>query len=296
MSRSGSRQARPEVSLATRVVRATERARSRGALEPIASDAVTLEHDGIRFAVRVARDRPRKPRAASDAARNPFLPHDPDLHVADLPPAHVCLLNKYPVLEGHLLIVTRDFEEQDQPLGPGDFEALHSCLEEQGGLGFYNAGEAAGASQRHRHLQWVPTPLGAGPEPTPLDVALEDARFDGAVGTAPRLPFLHAFARLRRPSPASRLAVYREMLRAFGLERRPRPYNLLVSPEWMLFVPRVRECWEDVSINALGFAGALLVPGRPALERLRAYGPLRALEHVAVARGTAARRYGSSGP
>jgi ATP adenylyltransferase len=35
-------------------------------------------------------------------------------------------------------------------------------------------------------------------------------------------------------------------------------YNLLVTRQWLLWVPRSQEFFEGISINALGFAGALL--------------------------------------
>ena len=103
-------------------------------------------------------DRKRGP-DAKPRRENPFLPYEPELHVADLGDEHVCLLNKFPVMRDHALIVTREFVDQQEPLRPADFAAVWPLLGETGGLGFYNAGELAGASQRHRHFQVVPTPL-----------------------------------------------------------------------------------------------------------------------------------------
>lgn len=243
----------------------------------------------MRFGVRVATGSRRAPPAASPARGNPFLPYDEDLHVCDLPPRHVCLLNKYPVLPEHLLVVTREFEDQESPLGPGDFEALWSVLLERDGLAFYNAGAGAGASQPHRHLQVVPLPLGRGGPRVPIEPWIEAARFDAAVGRAEHLPFHHAIARLRdcAPLPPSLAAealhgLYAEMARAFGCDRAGRPYNLLVTRDWMLFVPRSREHWDALSLNALAFAGAILVRDEDQLARLRAAGPLNALAHVGV--------------
>ena len=75
-----------------------------------------------------------------------------------------------------------------------------------------------------------------------------------------------------------------EMLRAFGCERGDRPYNQLITRDWMLFAPRSREKWESTSVNALGFAGALLVRDEGELARVRGVGPMQLLRHVAVAR------------
>ena len=53
---------------------------------------------------------------------------------------------------------------------------------------------------------------------------------------------------------------------------------------WMLFVPRTRNAAEDIPINALGFAGALLVQDRAQLERVRRTGPFELLRRVTAPR------------
>jgi sulfate adenylyltransferase (ADP) / ATP adenylyltransferase len=199
------------------------------------------------------------------------------------------VLNKYPVIENHALIVTRDYQDQEAPLERADFEAVWTCLRDAGGLAFYNAGAVAGASEPHRHFQLVPTPIGPPPLATPFDAVQGEARFDAEVGRIAALPFLHGICRLRAladraPAEASAvlLALYRQLARAFGCHRHGQPYNLLVCRDWMLFVPRARAQWRGVGVNGLGFAGALIVPGVGELDVLRREGPLRVLAHVAV--------------
>jgi ATP adenylyltransferase len=48
-------------------------------------------------------------------------------------------------------------------------------------------------------------------------------------------------------------------------------------------VPRSREFFEGVSINAIGFAGGLLVRNRKQLAILRDRGPMAALRETAAA-------------
>jgi ATP adenylyltransferase len=89
-------------------------------------------------------------------------------------------------------------------------------------------------------------------------------------------------------SGASLHASYRKLLRAAGLSvdatsgsHMPTArYNLLVTRKWKLLVPRSRECFEGISINALAFAGAFLVKDNQQLETLRRVGPMAALQHV----------------
>jgi ATP adenylyltransferase len=259
----------------------TEHALRCGALEPIATDYEELEEAGIRFVVRVLAHLERKVRAGFAQARtghNPFLPYNEDLFVADVSQTHLCLLNKYNVLDHHLLLVTRAYEEQESLLTAGDFEALATCMAEFDALGFYNSDSVAGASQRHKHLQLVPVPLGAGPERLPVDGAL-------AGGS---LPFVHAAERVVPLDGAALHETYRQLLRALRLEgevRAASSYNLLVTREWMVLIPRERHEVEGVPVNALGFAGALLVRSRPQLAELRRRGPLDLLQRAGRPRG-----------
>ena len=136
----------------------------------------------MRFVVRTMSSLARRDesRSAAEASpgprRNPFLPYEDALYVAAITPTHVALLNKFPVQDDHLLIVTRAFAPQEALLDADDFLALAACLAEVDGLAFYNAGEVAGASQPHKHLQLVPLPLADGLAGVPIEVALEPIR------------------------------------------------------------------------------------------------------------------------
>jgi ATP adenylyltransferase len=215
------------------------------------------------------------------------------MYVADASPTHVCLLNKFNVVERHLLIVTRAFEDQETPLTPQDFEALGTCLTEGEGLGFYNSGAVAGASQPHKHLQLVPLPLDPDGASLPIAPLVDATRIAGDVVRLDALPFAHAIAALdadmaASPQRAAALTVdvYRRLLQAIGVswpvagERFSKPYNLLITRRWMLAVPRTRECFESISCNSLAFAGAWLVRDREQLELLKRFGPRAALRRV----------------
>jgi ATP adenylyltransferase len=246
-----------------------------GALQPLATEREYIEQGGIRFLVRVLVNLARKDDATKRALFNPFLPYEKDLFVAAISDAHLCLLNKYNVVDHHLLIVTRDFEEQEAPLTLADFEALWACLLEFDSLGFYNSGAVAGASQRHKHLQLVPLPLADQGPALPIEPALTES-------DSPKLPFRHVFLRLPAPATCqSAFAAYHAALRAVGWQvDQPGPYNLLVTRGWLLLVPRAQERFADISVNALGFAGALLVKDQAQLQRVKQVGPLTILQKV----------------
>jgi ATP adenylyltransferase len=271
----------------------TAHARDRKAILSIPTQPEVIEQSGMAFQVRVITTLAMK--AITTAAQpnaDPFLPYDPDLFVTEISSTHVALLNKFNVVDHHFLIVTRAFEPQEALLTHEDCAALLICLAEIDGLGFYNAGPAAGASQRHKHLQLIP--LSALPEPRlPIEPLLRSVQMAGATGTVPGLPFLHAYAPMepawinqRRDGASSLLACYHSLLRSVGLsvEAPSAPYNLLVTKQWLLLVPRSQEFFEGISINALGFAGALLLKDAAQLEILRTRGPMTALQRVALPR------------
>ena len=115
---------------------------------------------------------------------DPFLPYEPEMFVADISPTHVCLLNKFNVIDHHLLVVTRAFEEQDAAINAADFAALWACMAEVDGLAFYNAGKLAGASQRHKHLQDRAAAVGAGQQGASGRSCAGGARTGGGAATA----------------------------------------------------------------------------------------------------------------
>lgn len=265
-------------------------ARAEGALLEIETEQAWLEDKGITFVVRwvaslVSRDAARVSAAGFRRTDcNPFLPPDPSLCIGDLGPDHRIVLNKYPVIQRHLLIVTRRFEAQTAALNKSDFRALARTMARLGGLGFYNGGTEAGASQPHKHLQWIPaTPAGAGL-----------TRFTEALSATPLLepthrndlPWRHAFVRhagTHGVNTEQLQQAYLSACEAIGLppvaDPMP-PYNLLVDSHWLLLVPRSREEHEGISINSLGYAGSLFVRRPEQIELVQRIGPVELLAAV----------------
>ncbi|TVT78141.1 MAG: phosphorylase [Denitromonas halophila] len=255
-----------------------------GALQPIETDQIQLNDHGVTFVVKwIARrdGQVHRHKPTRSATHNPFLPPEATLTLGAIGEHHLVLLNKYPVMARHLLIVTRDFEAQTRPITDDDFAALGAILAAHGGLGFYNAGERAGASQDHKHLQWIP-------DLPPLAQRVSEQPDD----TVARFGFRHAFASL--PSAlwssdglGSGLGqCYRTLLTQLGIAPARAdlpPYNLLMTREWMCVIPRSVERWQHMSINALGFAGSLFVKSRDQLQALTETGPLEVLRAVAEA-------------
>jgi ATP adenylyltransferase len=277
------------------VCQTCNRARETGALLPIPTDAHVLDRDGLPFLVRIVSHLARKPRPANELSAascpNPFLPYDERLHVADASPTHVCLLNKFMVVDRHLLVVTRAFEHQQAPLTLDDFAAICRCLHEYDGLAFYNSGAMAGASQPHKHLQYVPLPLIDQLPDLPIERLLGEA--SSGVGRCSQVPFEHAFVQFtddlfENPETAATTLCdyYLRMTRQLGLQvdtntnRIYADYNLLLTRRWMLMVPRAAECFQEISLNSMAFAGALLVHNEDQLDQVRASSWLSILQSV----------------
>ncbi len=276
------------MSLQEQLAERTASARASGHLESIPTHHRTFERDGVRWVIRMAAELVKKKRKVTSAPLNPFLPYDPELYVSDAGDHHVYLLNKFNVVDHHLLIVTRHFEDQRALLTESDFAALDACLQEIDGLAFYNAGRAAGASQKHKHLQLVPR-VDPEVEGVPIEPLLE------------RLPFL--FATERRVSGASDLfARYRAMMQRLEVdprareairtearepplegpgERQPFPYDLLMTRRWLLIVPRTEESVGGIQINSLGYSGAFLAKTDEERRRIEA-DPLELLARAAA--------------
>jgi ATP adenylyltransferase len=284
-----------------RIIEQTNHALECGSLQTIETDYEIIEQNNIRFLVRILSNLIRKDEAKKQQESknsntktefNPFLPYEKDLFVADLSPTHLCILNKYNVVPHHLLIITRDFQEQESWLNLQDFEALWTCLTEIDGLAFYNGGKTAGSSQRHKHLQLIPFPPVSGKIAIPIETALAAAQFQDSLGKIPHFPFIHAFTKLdfswvnsTLDAAKATLECYQTLLKAVGLsvkgDRQTGAYNLLATREWMLIVPRSQESFASIAVNSLGFAGALLVRNSQQLQLLKQYSPLTILQNVA---------------
>lgn len=99
---------------------------------------------------------------------DPFENPSAELLIAQIPaqkPAYNLVLNKFPVIPDHFILATREWKSQTDLLEKGDLEATYACVKTWAGAGagagkklfaFFNSGEESGASQPHRHIQFLP--------------------------------------------------------------------------------------------------------------------------------------------
>ena len=280
-------------------------AASDGALVSTATTPSLVHDGGWTFVLRVARSLQAKSEAAAAAAKrkqkeagkgrafNPFDPPDPRLVVAPLPPSHTLVLNKFNVAGGHVLIITQAFEPQEAALTPADAAAAWAVVTSfpgAGGLLYFNRGPLSGASQPHKHVQVVPLPLDAAEAGTD-DTAR--APYEGAalaavteagvppltvtpVRSLPVRAYAAAMPPAPGPTPTQLAACLGDLAAACGVvggDKDTCSYNLLLTRRLALAVPRAAAGVGPVGVNAIGYAGSLLVRTEAELEYVRGVGP-----------------------
>jgi ATP adenylyltransferase len=111
---------------------------------------------------------PQKQNVAPTKKPDPFDNPPSDLLIAHVPsanPSHVLVLNKFPVIESHFIVATKANKPQTHMLEQNDLEVTYACLKAWHGMAankqrklfaFFNSGDHSGASQPHRHLQFLP--------------------------------------------------------------------------------------------------------------------------------------------
>ena len=176
------------------------------------------------------------PPATTTKKPDPFENPSAELLIAQIPaqnPAYNLVLNKFPVIPDHFILATREWKSQTDLLEKGDLEATYACVKTWAGAGagagkklfaFFNSGEESGASQPHRHIQFLPVEAmmqqeGEGEERSAwkplIDVAAEGSKAHPEYRWSDRLPFAHfALPLPSNPSAETLHAIYLSLYRA----------------------------------------------------------------------------------
>ena len=212
---------------------------------------------------------------------NPFRPWDNILEIDSIGKYHQLILNKYPVQLGHILLITNEWKEQNGWIDNKDWEAIKEVNEDTTGLWFFNSGPLAGASQPHRHIQLLrrdPSELTCPREKWILDfdnVNYKNQRFYKNI-------ILKKFSKTLNKENIHE--IYKDLSYKLGLggpeiDKKPRyPYNLIFTSHWMALIKRKTDNLYGISVNALGFAGYILVTEKSNIDYLRKFGPEKLLE------------------
>ena len=218
--------------------------------------------------------------------RNPFIPWDPKLEIQSINYNHTLILNKYPVQIGHMLLITNSWKPQNGWLDIDDFDAIKNVDDNTTGLWFFNSSKEAGASQPHRHFQLLP-------RRNHENICPRYEWFCSLLNNKKAMKSLisHCISikprnKIRDSSSNDLFNSYKSMiyemnLGDMNLNTKPtKPYNLLITSEWMALITRKTERSSGFSINALGFAGYFLGTKISDVDSLIKFGPEKILKDV----------------
>lgn len=214
--------------------------------------------------------------------KNPFANPEPELTIVDPygPNDQFRLvLNKFPTLAEHFMMITREFKSQDTPLDLDELVGTYSVLsklyeddEDREWFAFYNCGPESGASQPHKHVQFMTLPKSRKftAWPAKLSKKLEAFRPNDRKEPLndPELPFAHFVAKLPEKSvielDPEELSFYFISLLQRVLtvlkehEKNVPSYNFVLTTEYMMLVPRLNGKVGTIGLNTCGYMGLVL--------------------------------------
>ncbi|KAI0902497.1 HIT-like protein [Annulohypoxylon nitens] len=280
---------------------AFNKAKANGDVSYYPTQAAVLTPGSIAFQLRYAPSLAHKPKAPKpkDANAKPFNPFEnpsPCMLVAELPPSHRLVLNKFAIVPEHFILVTKAFKPQTHVLEQDDIAATFACIQayraaEQELFAFFNSGPHSGASQPHRHLQLLSVEnmrdglddIHGGSQWSVLADTLNES--------SKSLPFKVLTARIGSEMSAEErhgayLELYRQAAKAVFPDREVGgegeaqiSYNFAMTSSTMALCPRTAEgvmlkskTGEDigqVSLNGTVLAGTALVKNQAEWDALR---------------------------
>jgi len=291
-----------------------ELALKEGIVSPLQTSFEIFEDHGVEFILSKADESSATKKEGTgtigDKPPSDFDPFDSKnldkrMVVADVPPDHTLLLNKFYTMPDHALLITKEWQSQSSQLTQSDLTALFDIISALPAIGFYNSGADAGASQAHKHMQMVPLDVlrqyrPESKDPLPIEVLItkqKAAHQPGEVFMLPEFRFRHGVM-LLSPTALSSWKTdhlfneYQKLLMYTGISSQSedddmqtkmnQSYNFLLSKEWMMIVSRKQREFAGVDVNAMGFIGCILARGPEAIQNVHSLGPLNILEGVSM--------------
>ncbi|CAK47030.1 uncharacterized protein An16g07800 [Aspergillus niger] len=237
---------------------------------------------------------PKPDKGPSGPKPDPFQDPSPDLLLAQIPrenPSHVLVLNKFPVIPNHFILATKAWQSQTDLLDKEDLEAAYACIkawaegshaEGQGSkklFAFFNSGDESGASQPHRHLQFLPVEAmaqGDSQNWQPLIDAVPFAHFARPLPSNPSSEALHQiYLSLYRAAVATAKGDLSDAGQVTGPATIS--YNLAMTETTMMICPRRIDSTASVDVAEAGvvalngtvLAGTLMVKAEAEWDELR---------------------------
>ena len=88
---------------------------------------------------------------------DPFMaPFPQGSFIDEVTDTHSLIFNKFSVCDRHVIVITKEFEKQIDPLNIDDFKASAIVMASMNAFMFFNSGFNSGASIMHKHMQVIP--------------------------------------------------------------------------------------------------------------------------------------------
>ncbi len=232
-------------------------------IKPFKTRLDIIKENCINYELRSLIGKPRTQSFNLGPKLNPFCPWELNLEIQKINNSHVLILNKYPVEIGHMLLITNRWYPQDGWLNIDDWKALTEVEKDTNGLWFFNNSPNAGASQPHRHLQLLRRTHTNNMFP-------RQGWFEKYINNPndKSISLYKSCMTLRRKKlfcPYELDDLYKCLciqMKLGSKEVYSKPltsYNLLITSEWISLITRKFESYRGFNINALGFAGYILI-------------------------------------
>ncbi|KAI5961278.1 APA2 [Candida theae] len=237
-----------------------------------------------------------------DRESNPFEKPEPELTILEGYGPNLefkLVFNKFPVISKHFLMVTREFKHQNTPLSEEELSATYKILTElakqspldEDWFAFYNCGPESGASQPHKHIQFMRAPSRKGFKSYAELLSQNTTSPANAQNPSQdqNIPFAHYLIRLNENDIGDEsLAVSFASLLQHTMnvlkenDQHHISFNFVMTTKYMLMVPRSNSKFEDkLGINACGVYGLILCKNQELFDMVKEIGALNVLKSAA---------------
>ena len=293
-------------------------------IKPIEFEAETMVDQDIPFDIKLLKILASKPQGSKDnfsplvnkdnqVGKDPFVePFENGAFIDELTDTHSLIFNKFSVCERHVIVITKEFMRQIDPLDIEDFKASIITMVSLNAFMFFNQGFNSGASIMHKHMQVIPyDSMHPSYDGVKQFIPVEQAALIHvkSAGVSSRMFMLPQFARFKHvfyridadffekvntsEDGADEMSeklenYYWQCLKKIGNPDHDKDvsYNLLLTRNFLFIALRSVEALKEedrtVTVNSLGFAGTHAVKRPEDLDLIRKYSPIGILEKLSV--------------
>lgn len=225
------------------------------------------------------------------ANSDPLGKHEPELLVLQdmdvVEREYKLVLNKFPIMPNHSLLITNAYKHQNDMLTPSDLRKCYALLQQvdtsiERHFIIFNCGPESGSSQNHKHLQLLQFLDGFVPFQDRLCNDIEP--FLPSIKLPPLQDKFVSFAHFVVPLPELPTEEYLmtcyislfEYILAFAKHNNeknepPVSYNFILTKEWMCLVPRssIRAQTLPVGFNSIGYLGLVIIKEEDTLLKVK---------------------------